>query len=271
MSVKVTQSIQKPLLINNIEFAVETFSFFCLHPKSRHYCIQSDFEIQGGIEGTIRVYPRGTDDDMIENWLSIVTSVRSKTDSDIYAKLDVSLRSFDGLETIEKLSPDYRLLHSREEVWDMSKFTSTESVLQQWEKFLDSCGTLKLNLTLTVHLDRSANTWISSICNQPIRSRLRQMLRNKSGEQHFDVMFTIGKWHFEAHRRVIKCNPILRSILQRSDPQSRLIDLPNFRPESFANLIIDSYIQSNLFCKKCCIYRVKGTPPCCDAKTKYGC
>ncbi|CAD7086418.1 unnamed protein product [Hermetia illucens] len=271
MSIKIKKIIKKPLLICNIEFEMERFSMFCLHPKPRRFCIENDFEIQEGIEGTIRVYPRGTDDNMSENWVSVVTSVRTKSKSDIYAKLDVSIRSFDGLEKIEKLSPDYRLLHSREEVWDMSKFTTTENVLQQTEKFIGTMGTLKLNLTLSVHLDRTANRWISSIYDQPVRSRLRKMLKNKTGEQRFDIMFIIGKCQFQAHRQVVKCDPILQGILQGSDPQCQLFDVPNFRPESLENLIIDSYMHSSLFCKRCFIYRKKGTKPCCDARNKYGC
>ncbi|CAD7086416.1 unnamed protein product [Hermetia illucens] len=270
MSVKIKKTIKKSLLICNIEFEMERFFIFCLHPKSRRFCFESDFEIQEGIEGTIRVYPRGTDDNILENWISVITSVRTKSESDIYAKLDLSIRSFDGLEKIEKLSAYYRFLHSREEVWDMSKFTTTQNILQHGGKFIGPMGTLKLYLTLSVHLDRTANRWISSIYDAPVRRRLREMLKNKTGEQRFDIMFTIGKCQFQAHRQVVKCHPVVQGILQRSDPQCQLFDLPNFRPDSFENLLIDSYMDSSLFCKRCFIDRKKGAWSCCNAKNKYG-
>lgn len=245
-------------LVQTLNYTVENFPHQCRFPHNEHFFVQGGFQLNG-MEGCIRFYPRGysTDD---ENWLTLYMGLESKIDVEIYINLEVNIITLIENHEVIVLFQQFQLLFTPGFMWNAVKVVPTKAVLK---RMLLPDGGFKVRFVLRTHthnIDRRLSTPIEST-----RNKIKELLLQDPAQQRFDVAFVIDGRLFFAHKRILVYNFAFRAIMNEwNDYGGPIIQLPFVRPQVFEELVIDCYVKSNRFCKKCFSVRKSKDSICCE-------
>ncbi|CAD7086349.1 unnamed protein product [Hermetia illucens] len=216
------------------------------------------------MRGSLRVYPRGHSN-ADKNWLTLYFGLESK-DVDIFTTIEVNVLTLEGNQVVAALTQEYQLIFSPDFMWATTEVAPTEVVLDSSQGFLLPNGALHIGLALSTHATEIPNRRLTKVLDQPISSRLRKKINQNTSKEDHDVEFLVGRRHYVAHRAVLVCSATFRALLSGACNSSEaFIKLPNVRPETFEELLIDCYVGSTRFCKKCFMYRAAANVACCRA------
>ncbi|CAD7084720.1 unnamed protein product [Hermetia illucens] len=245
-------------LVHTLNYTVENFTHQCRFPHDEHFFVQGGFELNG-IKGFIRLYPRGYSNDD-ENWLTLYIGLESQSDVEIYMNFEVNIITLVENHEVGVLFSQFQLFFTLGFMWNAVKVVPTKTILK---RMLLPDGGLKVRFVLNTHIheiDRRLSSEFESIWN-----KIKEMLQQDPGEQRFDIAFVIDNRFFFAHKRILFYNFAFRAILSEwSDHDEPVIQLPCVRTKVFEEMLIDCYVKSNRFCKKCfCVRKSKGAI-CCE-------
>ncbi|CAD7084029.1 unnamed protein product [Hermetia illucens] len=176
--------------------------------------------------------------------------------------MEVNILTLEGNQVIAALTKQYQLIFSPDFMWNTANLAPTEVVLDSSQGFLLPNGALQIGLALSTHVTEIPNRRLTKVLDQPIWSRLRKMINQNTGKEDHDVEFLVGRRNYVAHRAVLECSPTFRAMFSGVCGEA-FITLPNVRLETFEELLIDCYVRSTRFCKKCFMYRAAPGAVCC--------
>ncbi|CAD7084535.1 unnamed protein product [Hermetia illucens] len=245
-------------LVHTLNYTVENFTHQCRFPHDEHFFVQGGFQLNG-IEGFIRFYPRGYSNDD-ENWLTLYIGLVSSSDVEIYMNFEVNIITLVENHEVGVLFQQFQLLFTPEFMWNAVKVVPTKAILK---RMLLPDGGLKVRFVLRTHIhgiDRRLSSKFESIWH-----KIKEVLQQEPGKQRFDVAFVTDKRIFFAHKRILIYNFAFRAILSEwSDYNGSIIQLPCVRTEVFEEMLVDCYVKSNRFCRKCFSVRKSKDAICCE-------
>lgn len=248
-----------PVLVLN--YTIANYQDQCGFPFNEHFIDQNQFQLLNGTKGRIRIYPRGHSNED-KNWLTLYTSLESKIDAVTYMNLAVHILTMN--EEQVAFSNEFQLMFSPGSMWNIVKVAPIETILDPTHGMLLPDGGLKVRLFLGTSVHKVAPCRLPC-ADQQTWKKVKNVLQEEIGQRGCDLAFMVGKCFFLVHKEVIVYSSTFRAILkEQSNLNKRFIQLPYVRPESFEKLLIDCYIKSNRFCKKCLSYRKSKGAVCCE-------
>ncbi|CAD7082760.1 unnamed protein product [Hermetia illucens] len=257
-----TNAKKASISVEALRCTVEDFPAQCRYPHTEHFYLESGFQLVNGMQGLLRVYPRGHSSDD-KNWLTLYIGLESKPDVEVYSRLEVRILTVEGNCAITALTQQYQLIFSPDFMWATANVAPVEVVLDSMQGLLLPNGGLHIGIILTTHLTLSRR--LSTALDQSLMKKLKKALRHDNRKEDHDITFMVGLSYYLAHRAVLVSSPTFRSLFNDMyDPSETFIRLPCVKPKSFEELLIDCYATSNRFCKKCFSYRISGDAVCCE-------